>query len=291
MGNNLGLIVLKKADLINIGPRDTYRYLLSWDSFFLLQIIVSYLEFEYDIKLSTVSSLSCKLWNYFDYSLAPISSWLHVYISFDRLVSIQRPVWRFPLRFVFRISLIDIQINQLILFNLLRKKQNQLIWFLTVLIVCLAYYSPVAFCYDLIRTDTSNRTCDFTNNNAVYLVSYMDLVFRVILPFCLILVFSIMLSYSLFVSRNRIVENFLAEENQTFYKEIRLSVSIIYMNILYILIQLPVSITIFKIEFFDDPNFYLTSYVFYMRYAVNFYIILCTNALFRKNFFGLFKKF
>jgi hypothetical protein len=114
IGNILGLIILLNKDLTNIGPRDTYRYLLISDSIYLLQIIVSNLEYSYDLNLSTLSNLSCKIWNYFNYSLAPISSWLIVYISLDRCISIQKPKWRFTLR----------------------NRKNQFILFLIVFVIC-----------------------------------------------------------------------------------------------------------------------------------------------------------
>jgi hypothetical protein len=74
--NTLGSMVLLHKDLINIGPRDTYFYLFFTDSFYLLQIILSNLQDTYHISLGNFSDLSCKLWNYFNYSMATVSSYL-----------------------------------------------------------------------------------------------------------------------------------------------------------------------------------------------------------------------
>jgi hypothetical protein len=272
IGNSLGLILLLNQDLINIGPRDTYRYLLISDSIYLLQIIVSNLEYSYDLNLSTLSNVSCKLWNYFNYSLAPISSWLIVYISLDRCISIQKPKWRFTLR----------------------NRRNQFIFFLIVLIICLFYYLPVGFYYEKMMTEinSSNESlliCGFINSNSDTMLSYMDGIFRAVIPFFLMLLFNLILIYALIASRKRIVENFLAEENQTFYKEIKFAFSSILMNLIYILTQAPVSITITFDSFSTDLTFQSTVYLFYMSYALNFYIILATNSLFRSKFFSLFR--
>ena len=43
-GNTLGCIVIRKPKLINIGPRNIYKYLFIFDTFFILQIIVSYIQ-------------------------------------------------------------------------------------------------------------------------------------------------------------------------------------------------------------------------------------------------------
>jgi hypothetical protein len=273
IGNSLGLILLLNKDLINIGPRDTYRYLLISDSIYLLQIIVSNLEYSYDLNLSTLSNVSCKLWNYFNYSLAPISSWLIVYISLDRCISIQKPKWRFTLR----------------------NRRNQFIFFLIVLIICLFYYLPVGFYYEkmMIEINSSNESlliCGFINSNSDTMLSYMDGIFRAVIPFFLMLLFNLILIYALIASRKRIVENFLAEENQTFYKEIRLSFCSILMTLIYIILQAPVSITITVYKNFNSElAFQSTLYLFYMSYAINFYIILATNSLFRLKFIQLFR--
>ena len=44
IGNTLGIIVLCNKDLKNIGPRNTYIFLFLSDSFYLLQIIETYLN-------------------------------------------------------------------------------------------------------------------------------------------------------------------------------------------------------------------------------------------------------
>ena len=198
-----------------------------------------------------------------------------VFISLDRYVSIVYPSKRFALR----------------------KKSNQIIWYLLVVVMVMAYYTPIFFFYELQPNETaanksdnqSEYSCNFEDQNAVLLVSYMDLVIRVLVPFFLMLLLSILLTYSLFESRKRLVENFLAEENQTFYKEIRLAVSSISLNVIYIFTQLPVSITIFYTGY-SNISYQFSYYLFYLSYAINFYIILPTNSLFRAGFFKLFDK-
>jgi hypothetical protein len=266
IGNTLGIIVLFDKDMKNIGPKRTYIYLFLSDSFFLLQIIVHYFQLAHNLYIATLSDVSCKLWFYFNYSFGTVSSYLIVYISLERCISITRPAWKF----------------------FLRKNKIQLIWFILVTFACMLYYLPAGLYYTIKLSDDETTNCVFSDENAQMLISYMDLAIRAILPFFIMIFCSVTLIYSLFKSRQRVVENFLTEENQTIHRELRLAVSSISLNIIYIATQLPLSITMFETNF-SDFYYEFTYYIFYLSFAINFYIILATNSLFRSTFFSLFR--
>ena len=270
IGNTLGIIVLCNKDLKNIGPRNTYIFLFLSDSFYLLQIIQTYFQYGNNLNLANLSELACKLWNYCNYSFATVSPYLIVYISIERCISITRPSWKF----------------------FMRKTRHQLIWFILVEFACMLYYLPVGLYYKGFSTYdnvTLTIVCDFADRNAQLLISYMDLIARAVVPFFLMIICSVTLIYSLIKSRLRVVENFLAEENQSFYKELRLAVSSISLNLIYIITQLPLSIIMFQTDYFSDLYYEFSFYIFYFSYAINFYIILATNSLFRSRFFSLFR--
>ena len=89
--------------------------------------------------------------------------------------------------------------------------------------------------------------------------------------------------------RQRIAENFRFNTNQTYRTNISLMASLFLLNVTYILSAMPVSIvgTYFSIT---DLPVIATLYLNYVPYAANFYIILATNSLFRKEFFFIFFK-
>ena len=119
----------------------------------------------------------------------------------------------------------------------------------------------------------------------------MDLTVRVVIPFGLMAIFTLFLSYSIFKSRSRIIENFLnRKETQTYYREIRLALSSIVLNLVYILTQLPISVTVFYSINKTDLFYNFTYYIFYLYYGLNFYAILGTNSLFRKTFIKMILK-
>ena len=65
--------------------------------------------------------------------------------------------------------------------------------------------------------------------------------------------------------------------------------SLFLLNVAYILSAMPVSIVGAYFSITDLPVI-ATLYLNYVPYAANFYIILATNSLFRKEFFFIFFK-
>ena len=271
VGNILGCIVIWSPKLANIGPQITYKFLFITDTLYLMQIIVTYLQFGFDIYLVNISDLICKLCTYFNYSLAVVSPCLLSYISIDRYVSIKYPAKRFSLR----------------------KTNTQIIFFMIVFIYNSIYYLPVFFISDF--KAVTNTTTNSTNLECVIdretgkLIYLMDMFNRVIIPFGLMLISSILLIRELFKSRTRIVENFLAEENKTFYSEIRLATTCICLNIIYILFNLPISIIDLFYGLFTVNLYMYFYYLFYFSYAINFIVLFISNSLFQNEFFNIFK--
>jgi hypothetical protein len=83
---------------------------------------------------------------------------LLVYISIDRYVSIKFPALRY----------------------FLRKRNNQLIYFMFIFMFNLLYYLPVAYNCKL-KANNETLICDFNNHYSQDLISYMDLANRSIL--------------------------------------------------------------------------------------------------------------
>ncbi len=123
---------------------------------YLVQIIVTYLQLSFNNDIAISSKALCKLWWYLNYSLDTQSSMLLVYISIDRYVSIKIPALRF----------------------FMRKRNNQLIYFIFIFMFNLLFYLPVVFNYSVIETNDT-LACAFNNQYSQNLISYMDLINRV----------------------------------------------------------------------------------------------------------------
>ena len=118
----------------------------------------------------------------------------------------------------------------------------------------------------------------------------MDVINCIFVPFLLITLISITIIGSIFMAKKRVKFNNSAREINRLNKDIKFAKSLISINFLFILLNLTVEI----LNFFPSFNNYdlnaILSYVFFLSSALNFYLLLVTNSLFRKQFFLLFQK-
>ena len=96
--------------------------------------------------------------------------------------------------------------------------------------------------------------------------------------------FSILLGIEVIRSRSRILGNFKKEENNYYFENISLAVSSIFLNIIYILLVTPLSVFHFLPNYDQIYGFVFSYYLLYVTFSINFYIILVSNSLFRKQF-------
>jgi hypothetical protein len=139
----------------------------------------------------------------------------------------------------------------------------------------------------IVNIDNST-ICYINDNQNQIIIANMVLVNYFLLPFFLMLLFSILLIIAIFMSRSTINLNNTARQIRQRRKDIKLSISLLFMNLLFVLLNLPVEIYLF-LPFYIDTYTFLV-YIFYISYGVNFYILLVTNSLFRKQFYSLFYK-
>lgn len=265
-GNITGIIVLSREKLIKIGSRNTFRYLLSIDSIYLVQILQPYLANPFNHDLTIQSNLACKLFYYFNYSLDVISPWLLVYISIEKYVSIT---------------------NQFKT-NVFRRTSYQRFYLLFITLFILCYYLPFVFIFTMQQDQT---VCNFKNVNYQTLLTSMDLIIRVLVPFILMSIFTILIIKTIFESRNRVRTQYTHRQNRTFQRDIKFSITSILLNLIYFVLSLLISVIFFVRRSNDDILVYLLAlYLFYMCYACNFYLILASNSLFRNEFLMIFKR-
>ena len=138
--------------------------------------------------------------------------------------------------------------------------------------------------------------CLFKDKTSADISYWMDLAVRILVPFIFMSIFTVLLLVEVFRLRTRIIRNFLnvpttvdllfsVAENNKFQKDIQLAVNSIVLNLSYITISLPATVSNFYANFLLTYyfNFYiLCIYILFVSYAINFYLLCITNSLIRR---------
>jgi len=269
VGNFFGLLVLLGKNLVKMGPRGMFRLLFVMDIINLLSIIVNYLNSAFNINVQIISKYVCKFYVYIIVWFGPIPAYILIYISVEKIIATKYPSRKY----------------------FLRKTKTQIIYFLIIVSFNSVYNLITYFVFDIVKIPTVNSTtvmlC-FTNDYLLFEIgNWMDIVNRVILPIVLMILTSIIFLNSIWNLNQRIAQNF--GTNQNLKKQISRIVSLMILNISYIIFSLPISISAFLYSP-NDIEFLVCFYLRFISYSINFYIIIFTNSLFRQEFFSFFKK-
>ena len=265
LGSTLGLIVLSREKLKQIGPRNMYRYLFAFGYLNYL-FLIQYLMEAFGLNFLILSALICKIYWLCIYVYLATLPMLYIYISIERLVSISSPGRRF----------------------IMRKTRNQTIFIILVLIYNLTFYSFILFNIDLVAKHSmigkvSNETqivlsCEFTNFNMKSIFRYMDLINDVVLPYIIMSICTGLLIYKIFASRKK-----LSSKNRStirFRKDLRISITSIILNLFYLVFNLPYTISIIvihEIRIENETLYYFFNYLTGLGIDLEFFILIATT--------------
>ena len=278
-GNTVGILVLMRKKMEKIGPVYIYRFMFISDSIFMLQMINPLFLNIFGKNLMTLSEISCKLIGYLAFGLFSLTPMLLIYISIEKLVSIKYPTKKF----------------------LMRKKKWQFGFTLLMLTAGLVAFLPTFFYTGIVTTTSSNNqtltTCSFKSAFGQQVVTITNLLIRVLIAYDVMTLCSVLLLISIFQMSRRIVQNFLSNsnlhQNQKYRKDIKLAITSLLLNFVYLILNVPYSV------YLSIPNYYVNklatatvAYLFYYGFCLNFYLLLISNKLTRKEFINMitFKK-
>ena len=263
MGNFFGVIILSKKSMSKLPIRSSYRFLFISDSIYISQAFINYLQYGFDIDLTISSSYFCKIFNYFNYSLSTMSPFLLVYISAERLITI-----KFPTKSLYY-----------------KTEKFQIVFLIAITIYNSIYYLCFPFYFDVLhKNGTNNSTilqCTFTDPIYLKFLNYLDLSNRAIIPASLMISISIALSYAIFQSRRRVARNQSILDSKNFKKDLKFTITSIFLNLVFILFNLPISISVAIPNYLTSLVYVFSYFLFYFSYGINFYIIIAFNSLFR----------
>ena len=251
-----------------------FRVLAICDTFTLLYTINDMQNELFGIDLQNSSHFWCKTTNYWQYSVAPVSGWLLVVISMERMLNIIRPN-----KFLF-----------------MKNKKTQ------ALICCLnfaynfIFYIPMIVYKDYQEQEAQNDT---NSTEIVYecvdleeetIVFWLDLFNSTLLPFLMMAISTSITVSRIFKSRSKAnAEN--KHSNAKSYKlkqrDIKFAVTSVVLNVLFFVFNLPVCVfylvnNYITLEDVDASLVYsITLFCYYLNFSVVFYVNLMSNHFFR----------
>lgn len=286
LANIMAFIIFSRKKFENTLFSTYFRVLLVIDTIGLLYLtLAKYLFLAYKINIRDLNLILCRITMPMAYSIPTISAHLTVVISFDRWLSIAKPT----------------------LFLIRKTKKFQLNVCVMIILVNFVYNGQLFFSYIAIDPYENYdwEICLILNEN---LLSTMDLINSTILPFFLMILFTSLTINSVFVSTNRIrnaifglkispINSDLISECDKFrYRDIRLTINSIFLNIIFLLFNAPQSIFFFISKYFIIKSHYSNLYVqsvlilSYLNHASSFFINLTVNTQFRKELFSWFNE-
>ena len=264
VGNSAGIVVFYRKKMKKITTNKIYRTMLFMDSFFLCTQIFQDSALSLGLDLRNLSTLSCKIRYYWNYSIGPVSPWLLVYITVERYIAIQHS----------RITL-------------LKSENFQKITMVLILIYNLSIYSPMAILKQVFSKPlNSNATelyyfCDFFEPVQSTIMMTLDLVNSALAPFTIMLAFSIALICVIFKKRLRILDMRSKRDKRRLVKDIRFAFSSIMLNLTFVAFNLPLCLTNIFFPYVSGFLFNVFIVLFYCTFCINFYVLAFFNYIFR----------
>ena len=139
----------------------------------------------------------------------------------------------------------------------------KVLYAIAVATVSFMVFIPILFYVDFLVIPGNDSTlpvakvCTYISIFGQRLVETTNLIVRIAIPFVLMIIVSVLLILSVFGLRARITRNFLAttqnqvNENKKLSKDMKIAITSILLNILFLIFNLPIAVYV------NIPNFFL----------------------------------
>jgi hypothetical protein len=260
----------------NIPGRDFLRLLCLSDLSYTVQVVILLIYYFYNVDLSALSAVNCKLIRFSSYLSQSLSAWFLVYISIERLCSI-------------------IFVNK---FAFLNKKKHQFL-IVTILIgYNIIFYVPYLVLYDVSTyyvtknvsvNNPSNYTlkiCEISLNRMYLVFSWLNFFNSTFIPFVIMILCSVLLIIKIFESRKRTLYTGNGYPNKRLVKDVRFSITIVLLNIAFVTFNTPFCLYLIMSKY-NATLFLVFFELVHLNTIINFLIYFASNSLFRRELFKM----
>lgn len=266
MTNILVICVYSRKRFSKLPTRNVWRLISFVDLFSSLQLTKHFLTNTFDYNAYHSSRPICKILNFLSYSNS-IAAWLLVYISSERFLAIHFSRISHKLHKYQPLICIGI-----VLYNVILYSQD-------LLYIDLFVADNITVCYYLPEYETA------------YLVFvWVDLFNASVIPFVLMFILSILLTVYIFASRKKMAKRLSIQKaintksSRNYCRDIKFSVTLIFLNVFFITFTLPITLCFMTDICGSDLVFSILDDVYYTAFALNFFIYLAVNNVFRNEF-------
>ena len=275
IGNFICFLVFSRKNLNKISEGFYLQAMAINDSIILIQELRHFLREAFNINLKLLSDLWCKLFMYMTFSIKSVTSWITVYVLFDRFISL-----KFNRRFQFRNNF----------------KFKMLVVFLIYLTNLVTYIPSCIFRrikeQDEIYTTLQNQTkeCIFYTNE--FLIITMDLIQSAILPAILMIIISVFTVFLIINSRKRLNTQVSTRENCRVRKDFQFTLTLTFLILLFLAAILPFILEEYIPILYIEHRFlyFILDNTIYFNAALKVLIYYMTHKIFRSELLAMFGK-
>lgn len=258
--NILVICVYSRKKFHKLPTRNVWRLISFVDLFSSLQLTKHFLNNTFGFNVYLSSGPMCKILNFLSYSNS-IAAWLLVYISSERFLAIH--------------------------FSRISRKLHKFQPFICVGIFLynVILYSQDLLYIDLFDADNSTECYYLPEYETAYLVfAWVDLFNASVIPFVLMFILSILLTVYIFASRKKMAKRLSIKGSRNYCRDIKFSITLIFLNVFFITFTLPITLCFMTDICGSDLVYSILDDVYYTAFALNFFIYLAVNNVFRNEF-------
>jgi hypothetical protein len=281
LGNLVSFVVFSRRVFANYSISVYYRALAISDCFIIYRLVYEMFNYLGNIRLNVQSHAWCKLHYYIATGLSPISEWILVAFSVDKMIHVLgKKKWApfierkpFQLSVVLFITLFHCLVYLFVPIMLQLKEKRE--------------SSTIGGGGGNNNSEMLSYVCVFENiDNHQYLNGFI-LTEANLIPFVLMMITTSVTIKQLFKSRTKLERRQNKPMRERKLKDVKFAVNSVVLNSVSAIFQVPVSLSyLIKLE---DPMSYqlfctVSLFLFYLSYSMTFFVHILFNSIFRNEF-------
>ena len=135
--------------------------------------------------------------------------------------------------------------------------------------------------HNLSSNNQTSITCLILNTYAYYVLNAANVIIAVIIPFVLMVAISTALIHFVVFKRKKFITKLTHTEVTTFNKDNKLAISVIGLNLMFFITQMPVNVLLALISYPSITLNLLLTDLWFIFFGADFFVYFSSNSMFR----------